>query len=159
MSAKASEVRGVMVPITDGNIVLPNSCVQEVITYSEPERFDNPSEWLLGSILWQGWQVPVIAYANLIGLSGPEATDGSRIMIIKSLLDSRRLPYIGILVRALPKLVAITADILIEQTGRQSLGVYAHVSVDDQNAVIPDLDRLSQLVVHAAYGALPVAKI
>ncbi len=160
MSGKTSEVRSLLITVTNGHLLIPNSCVQEVITYSTPDSFDNPSQWLLGGILWQGWQVPVISFANLTGLSGPENTERARIMVVKSLLDNRRLPYLGVLVQALPKLITITPETLVEQSDQErTLGVHSHVALDDMNAIIPDLDRLAQLVAHAAYGALPITKV
>ena len=35
------EIRGVMIPVTGGRVLLPNATVAEVITYAEPERIAN----------------------------------------------------------------------------------------------------------------------
>ena len=42
------EIRGVMIPVTGGRVLLPNATVAEVITYAQPERIANAPHWLLG---------------------------------------------------------------------------------------------------------------
>jgi hypothetical protein len=47
------------------------------------------------------------------------------------------------------------------QTGddKKSLGVFSRITIEDQEAIVPDLDRLTHLVTHAAYGALPITQL
>jgi hypothetical protein len=80
-------------------------------------------------------------------------------MIVKSLSDSARLPYLGILITDIPKLVTVQLDQVTHTSDeRKSLGVFCHVQLQEQAAVIPDLDRLTHLVTHAAYGILPITQ-
>jgi len=160
MNARADQLQCIIVPISNGNILLPNAAVADVITYHPPEPFEDSPGWVLGSITWKGWQVPVMSFANLLNLSGKESTKGARMMIVKSFVDSQKMPYLGVLVQGVPKLKRISKDKLTEQSEKQRLlGVYSNVRVDNQDAIIPDLHRLSQLVAHAAYGALPITRI
>ena len=160
MKSAAEQVQCILVPISDGKLLLPNATVAEVITYTPPEPFPDSPGWVLGSIVWKGWQVPVMSFANLLNISGTEPTRGARLMIVKSFVDSQKMPYLGILVQGVPKLRKITPDKLLEQTEKQRmLGVFSNVRVDKQDVIIPDLHRLAQLVAHAAYGALPITRI
>ena len=70
------------------------------------------------------------------------------------------MPYLGLLLNDLPKPVAIKESNLV-QTGdeKKSLGVYSRITVDEQDAIIPDLDRLTHLVTHATFGALPITQL
>jgi len=81
-------------------------------------------------------------------------------MILKSLSDSARVPYLGLLLGDLPQPVIIREDKLVE-TGdeKKALGVYSRITVDESEAIIPDLDRLTHLVTHATFGALPITKL
>lgn len=136
------------------SMVLPTSVIAEITDYAPPVPLENTPEWLLGQVEWEDWQVPVISFAALIDGDTPEsATAHSRIMVVKSLSSTGRVPFIGIMVREIPKLVSISESEM-EVTGDEgkSLGVHCKVKLAGQDAVIPDLERLSQLVGHAAYG-------
>jgi len=160
MKPKSDQLQCLIAPISNGKILLPKASVTEVIAYHPPEPFEASPEWVLGSIMWKGWQVPVMSFANLLNMSGTESTKGARLMIVKSFVDSQKMPYLGILVQGAPKLKTITPDKLAEQPEKHRLlGVFSNVKVDKQDAIIPDLHRLSQLIAHAAYGALPITRI
>jgi hypothetical protein len=49
----------------------------------------------------------------------------------------------------------------LEETGdeKKSLGAFSQVIVEEQDAIIPDLDRLTHLVTHATFGALPITQL
>ena len=81
-------------------------------------------------------------------------------MILKSLSTSARVPYLGVILDDLPRPVTIKEKQL-EQTGddKRALGVFSRVKVDEQEATVPDIDRLTHLVTHATFGALPITHI
>lgn len=152
-----NEIRSVMVPLTAVDLLIPNATVAEVVGYSEPEPVPDAADWLLGTVLWQGWQVPVISFSSLIEKADTESVQNARLCVTKSLIGNERMPYIGILAQGHPRLATITEDNLIEiSTEGNPIGVAGVVEVDGREAVIPDLDRLSHLVAHAAFGALPL---
>ncbi len=151
------EIRSVMVPVSGLYLLLPNATVAEVVGYSEPESVPGSAEWLLGTMMWHGWQVPLISFARLIDQTQTEPTQGTRICITKSLINNDKMPYIGILSQGHPRLITVTDDNLTEvSTEGNPIGVAGQVTINDREAVIPDLDRLGHLVAHAAFGALPL---
>jgi hypothetical protein len=42
---------------------------------------------------------------------------------------------------------------------KKSLGVFRRVVLEGREAIVPDLDRLTHLVTHAAFGALPITQL
>ena len=40
------DIRGVLISVTQGRLLLPNASVAEVITYSEPEPVADAPDWL-----------------------------------------------------------------------------------------------------------------
>jgi hypothetical protein len=42
---------------------------------------------------------------------------------------------------------------------KKSLGVYRRVTIEEKEAIVPDLDRLTHLVTHATLGALPITQL
>ncbi len=151
------EIRSVMVPVSGLYLLLPNATVAEVVGYSAPEPVPGSAEWLLGTMMWRGWQVPLISFARLIDQSQTESTQGSRICITKSLINNEKMPYIGILSQGHPRLITVTDENFTEVTTEGNpIGVAGQVTVNEREAIVPDLDRLGHLVAHAAFGALPL---
>ena len=147
------ELRCIMAPLTDGYVLLPNSAVAEVLNYSSPEPFKNKPAWLLGEIAWRGWQVPVVSFEQLVNDGQSNAvTSKARILIIKTLGESTQVNYIGLVIRGLPRLKKITADNLNEKQGDDLPEVvFSEISIDELQAIIPELGNLTRIVEQAAY--------
>lgn len=152
-----TEIRSVMVPVTGVDLLLPNATVAEMIAYAEPDPIPEAVDWVLGTILWHGWQVPVISFSGLIEESEKEDLKGARLCILKTLINSDRMPYMALVTQGHPRLVTITRD-NFEQVPTESnpIAVAGRAQVEGRDAVVPDLDRLGHLVAHAAFGALPL---
>jgi chemosensory pili system protein ChpC len=154
------ELNCTLAPMQTDSLLLPTNVIAEVVDYIRPAPVSGAPEWFLGQIEWGNRQVPVFSFAALINGSSPAEVNGkTRIMIVKSLSDSARMPYLGIVINDIPRLATVQMDQLVHTSDeRKSLGVFCHVTVQDQPAVIPDLDRLGHLVTHAAFGILPITR-
>ncbi|NKI35664.1 chemotaxis protein CheW [Wenzhouxiangella sp. XN79A] len=154
-----AEIRSVLIPITEGELLVPNASIAEVVAYAEPEPFDQGPAWLLGNVLWHGWQVPVVSFGALTEQQEVEPTEQAKLCITKSLVHNDRLPYIALLAQGFPRLVTITESTLSEvPDSSRHIAIAGAAVVGDRQAWVPDLDRIAQLVAHAAYGALPVTR-
>lgn len=145
------EIRGVMIPVTNGRLLLPNATVAEVITYSTPEKIPNAPEWLLGHQSWRGWRLPLFSFSILSGLAREEGYLGARVAVLKALGGHAKMPFVALLAQGFPRLTTITPDLLIP-TGdehRQPPGVKSQVLVRDDQAVIPDLNQIEAMMVDA----------
>ncbi|MDT8410289.1 MAG: chemotaxis protein CheW [Wenzhouxiangellaceae bacterium] len=153
-----TEIRSVLVPITQSELLLPNASVAEIVGYTRPEVIEQAPAWLLGNIFWHGWEVPVISFAALTEMVEAESTEGAKICITKSLVSNERMPYIGILAQGFPRLVTVTETSLTEVPDSSvHIATAGKVIVGDREAWLPELDRVGQLVAHATFGALPLA--
>jgi chemosensory pili system protein ChpC len=145
------EIRGVMIPVTNGRVLLPNATVAEVITYSNPERIPNAPEWLLGRQSWRGWRLPLFSFSILTGLAHEEGYLGARVAVLKALGGHAKMPFIALLTQGFPRLTTITPDLLIP-TGDENhppVGVRNQVLVRDDHALIPDLNTIEDLMAQA----------
>jgi chemosensory pili system protein ChpC len=149
----------VLVPVTGADLLLPNAAIAEVADFSTPEPISDAPEWLAGMILWRGWQVPLIKFALLAGLSEQEDTGSTRLCVLKSLMGSGRMPYVALLAQGFPRLTTIDDSSLtqIEHTGA-STGIAGMAMLEDSKVIVPDLDELAQLAIHAAFGAAPMPR-
>lgn len=145
------EIRGLMIPVTGGRVLLPNATVAEVITYSNPEKIANAPDWLLGRLSWRGWRLPLFSFSMLSGSTNKESYTNAKVAVLKALGGNAKLPFLAMLAQGFPRLTTITPDLLIP-TGDESehpLGVQAQVLVRDDQAVIPNLGQIESLVTQA----------
>jgi chemosensory pili system protein ChpC len=155
------EIHCMVIPAQDATLLWPTSVMAEVMDYSEPQPIEESPPWLFGQVEWEGRQVPLFDFSALINGTVPAAPSArARIMVLKSLSDSNRMPYIGLVMTGLPR-PATLKESALKQTGdeKKSLGVFSHVRLDGEDAIIPDMDRLSHLVRHATFGALPITQL
>ena len=160
-SGRKPVVHCMLAPTGESSLLLPTSVLAEVLDYQPPAPIDLAPPWLIGQIEWEDRQVPVFSFGALInGSEVEEALPGSKIMILKSLSDSGRVPYLAILLTDLPRMIKVE-EYDLEQTGddKKSLGVFSRIRLEEQDAIVPDLDRLTHLVTHATFGALPITQL
>ena len=160
-SGKPALLHCMLVPADTETLLLPTSVMAEVIDFQPPRPVMDAPPWLLGQADWENRQVPVFSFAALINAAEPaEPGKRSKIMILKSLTDSTRVPYLGLLMSGLPRPVQVRENEL-KETGdeKKSLGVFSRVRFEEEDAIIPDLYRLAHLVTHAMFGALPITQL
>ncbi len=145
------EIRGVLIPVTNGRVLLPNATVAEVITFATPEKIPNAPEWLIGRLRWRGWRIPLFSFSILAGLAHEEGSLGVRVAVLKALGGHAKMPFVAMLTQGFPRLTTISPDLLIP-TGDEShppTGVMHQVLVRDDHAMIPDLNRIEGLMADA----------
>lgn len=147
------EIRGVLIPLQSGQLLLPNAAVAEVIDYRQPAVQENAPEWLLGSTDWRQRKLPVIRLETLLGLPVSGDSVRQRIAVCHSLNEDARRPFFGIVTAAIPRLVRIREEMLSGRDADSSLveaPLLAEVLFDGVEAMIPDLARIERLLVEAA---------
>ena len=160
-AGKSPVIHCMLAPTEEDILLLPTSVLAEVVDFQHPSPMDEAPSWLIGQIEWEKRQVPVFSFHALINGGEPgEISSRSKIMVIKSLSESGRVPYLGVLLSELPRMTFVK-EFDLEQTGdrSKSLGVFRRIRLEDQDAIIPDLDRLTHLITHATYGALPITQL
>ena len=155
MSDTSSDLRGVMIQVAGGRLMLPNACIAEILSVADPEPIEDAPDWLLGRIRWRGWQVPLISFSSLAGIGEHDAAlRGQRVLVLKTLGGDARLPYFALLTQGFPRLVTVTEQTLATQEEGDGLpaGVLARVRLNENDAMVPDLAALEQRL-HAALAA------
>ena len=143
MNDKATSVRCMLLPLTSLNLLVPNSAVAEIISYSSPRPLANCSDWFAGVVLWRSVYVPVVAVEQLCDIAAASVGPRGRIAIIYNPEKDTELPYLGVRMQDIPR--AYLADPDSTESGSSAgLGDYLLTRVDDAQLarVIPDLDRI-----------------
>lgn len=145
------DIRGVLISVTGGRLLLPNASVAEVITYSEPETLGNAPDWLMGRVRWRGWRLPLISFSRLAGWAPEGGQMGAKVAVLKALGGNPKLPFFAVLSQGFPRLVTVSASALSESHDIKDLplGVHARVTLNDDPAVVPDLMSVELLIQKA----------
>jgi len=146
MSKAAGEVRSVLIPLADRQLLLPNAVVAEIMAYQQPEEREGMPEWFLGNMAWRGVLVPVISYEAMLG--GGAVTPGhrGRIAILNGLNGHPRLSHYGMVVQAIPSLVRVTTNnvLALPRADEESPLIRQGVELELNPAYIPDLDEIER---------------
>ncbi|PKM02071.1 MAG: chemotaxis protein CheW [Gammaproteobacteria bacterium HGW-Gammaproteobacteria-6] len=150
-----NDLRGVLISVAGGRLLLPNASMAEIISFSDPELVANAPAWLLGRLRWRGWRVPVIAFSRLAGLAEERGQLGSKVVVIKALGGNQRLSFFAVLTQGFPRLINVARDRLAVNGGDNPLplGVKARVVLNDDAALIPDLTMIELLIDEALHPA------
>ena len=154
-SPSAASVRGVLITVNQGRLLLPNASVAEVITFSDPEPVRGAPKWMLGQIRWRGWRLPLLSFSRFAGWSDEEGQIGAKVVVLKALGGNPKLPYFAMLSQGFPRLVTVARSALAEVHSIKELpiGIHSMVTLNDDPAAVPDLMSLELLIDKALQQA------
>jgi chemosensory pili system protein ChpC len=145
----ANELFSLLVPLAEERLIVPRSCVAEVVTWTAPEPLEGAPPWYLGTLNWSGRPVPVISFEATCGHAMPPPGGRTRIVILVAL--SSKLPggYFGVVTQGFPQLVRVNNDVLKPDSSRvfpERMPVICQVSMLNESPLIPDFERLEQMI-------------
>lgn len=147
-------VNCVMLPVSHGHVLIPNTAVASMISFTQPAPLPDSPAWLLGMINWQGWYLPVVSWSGIIDPQADTALDNVRIAIIKNLHKHGGMPYFAIIAKGFPRLLSITADDLAngEEINLDDDGsgnsdcLLARVQLENRSVDVPALPALGAYI-------------
>ncbi|HEY0506261.1 MAG TPA: chemotaxis protein CheW [Lysobacter sp.] len=147
------DIRGVLIQVAGGRLLLPNATIAEVLSYAEPDAVAGAPDWLLGRIRWRGWQLPLVAFGRLSGLASERGGLGSKVLVLRALggntpVEGRRTPYFALLTQGFPRLVTVSRETLmvVEDNNPLPNGVQARVLLNEDAAFLPDLGIIEEQI-------------
>ncbi len=155
LSSGTREIRGVLIPISGGRLLLPNATVSEVITLSTPEDVPGTPDWLVGRVGWRGWRLPLVAFSRMAGLPEPQGVLNSRVTVLKVFGGNARMPYVALVTQGFPRLTTVSDEVLVAAGDGADLpeAVLRRVYVHDDEAIIPDLAYVEREVTRVLESA------
>lgn len=151
MSQSQSDIRGVLMQLTGARLLLPNATMAEVLSYATPEPIADAPDWLLGSIRWRGYTLPLVAFAQLAGFGRERADLRCKVVVLKALGGRPQLPYFALLTQGFPRLVTVSRDALQADGEGEALplAVHSRVQLNLDDALVPDLPALEGMIEEA----------
>lgn len=151
----SNDIRGVLIQVAGARLLLPNATIAEVLSFADPDPVDNAPDWLLGRIRWRGWQLPLIAFSRLSGIAEEKGGLGSKVIVLKALGGDAKAPFFALLTQGFPRLVTVSRSALAMQEDDAPLpaGVRTRVLLNDDEALLPDLEQIESLIGEALSAA------
>lgn len=150
-TASGIEIRGVLLPLNEAQLLLPNASVSEVVGLEELKDIPDMPDWFLGIQLWRGQEIPIISFEELVEVPAIESSVRSRVAVCNTLGGNPKRPFIGLLLTSTPRLVRVTEDVVAPQSNEQELGdaVKRQITINGENAWIPDMNSVEWVVQEA----------
>jgi chemosensory pili system protein ChpC len=145
------EIRGVLLPIHEAQLLLPNASVSEVVGLEELRSIPDMPNWFLGVQMWRGQEIPVVSFEELVEVPAVEPSSRSRVAVCNTLGGNPRRPFIGLLLTSTPHLIRVTEDLVAPQSNEQELGeaVKSQIVINGESAWIPDMNAIEWVVQEA----------
>jgi chemosensory pili system protein ChpC len=149
MQKHVEELYSLLVPLHKNRLIVPRSCVAEVIRYESPEENSATSSWFRGHQEWSGSRVPIVCFENLCGLPVSEAGGRTRVAVFHSMSGVIENGFFGILTEGFPQLVRVNRDVMQrddQQAWPEDGPVICQIRMINEYPLIPDLARLEELI-------------
>lgn len=156
MSAQAEELYSLLVPLAEDRLIVPRACVAEVVRYSKPDQEPGNRDWMLGTINWNGRQLPVVAFEGTIGKEIPAVTGRTRIVVFHATSGQIKSGFFGILTQGFPQLVRVNREVLRLDSADgwpDGAPVLCRVKMINEYPLIPNLESLESMVAEEAIQA------
>jgi len=152
MSVAAEELYSLLVPLSEDRLIVPRACVAEVVRFSRAEQQEGAHNWMLGTINWNGRELPVVSFEGALGKGVPVATGRTRVVVFYASSGQLRSGYFGVLTQGFPQLVRVNRDVLkLEATDGWPDGapVLCRVRMINEFPMIPDLEKLEVMLAQS----------
>ena len=156
MSSAAEELYSLLVPLSDDRLILPRACVAEVVRYTQPDQQPGSKDWMLGTINWNGRELPVVAFEGTIGKDIPAPTGRTRVVVFYSSTGKIKTGYFGVLTQGFPQLVRVNREVLdLDSTEGwpEDAPVLCRVKMINEYPLVPDLEALEDMIIEESLQA------
>ena len=143
------ELYSLLVPLSEDRLIVPRACVAEVVRFSEPRQQEGAHHWMLGTVSWNGRELPVVSFEGAIGKDVPVTSGRTRIVVFYAAGGELKTGYFGLLTQGFPQLVRVNRDVLkLESTDGWPDGapVFCRVRMINEYPLIPNLDALESML-------------
>jgi chemosensory pili system protein ChpC len=152
MALVGEELYSLLVPLRDDRLIVPRSCIAEVVRYTPESNTAGSDDWLRDTIIWREREVPVLSFEAMLGSAVPEVSGRTRVVVFNPLAGDD-CPAYGILAQGFPQMVRVNSEVVqADRDYRVAEGapVICRISMLNEYALIPDLEMLESLLAEQA---------
>ena len=85
MAERVTEIYSLLIPLLDGRLIIPRSCVAEVVGFHTPSEMTGAPPWYLGTFAWGSRQIPLVSFEGTCGQNIPPLSGRTRIVVLFAL--------------------------------------------------------------------------
>ena len=151
MSAESEELYSLLVPLTDDRLIVPRACVAEVVRFTRPKELPGSEDWMLGTIDWNGRELPVISFEGTMDKEVPASTGRTRVVVFHSLTGAMKSGFYGMITQGFPQLVRVNREVLrleAKDGWPESAPILCRVKMINEYPLIPHLEKIEELIIH-----------
>ncbi len=147
MNKRIADIHSLLLPVQEGQLLLPNAAVAEIVEYNAPTPMKDAPAWCLGMVVWRGIEIPLLSYEAFVGGELPAEQSRLRIAVLNTLNGNAELPFIGVVLQGIPRLLTAGNDNVVASAAEDPIdGIVFKVSAGSEQAMIPDLDALERTI-------------
>lgn len=149
MSAADEELYSLLVPLADERLIVPRACVAEVVRFTPPVQKEGGKDWMLGTISWNGRDLPVVAFEGAIGKEKPAPTGRTRVVVFNATTGNLRAGFFGVLTQGFPQLVRVNEEVLkldSKDGWPEGAPIHCRVKMINEFPLIPNLEALEAMI-------------
>ena len=133
---------GLLLPLSDRTLLLPNVAVAELIAYRNPQVAAGLPQWYLGQVAWRDLRLPLLSF-EAASDGQAEVGSGARVIVVNALGGRANVKFFALLVQGIPRSLKVGSDLKRLDVPLAPLELDA-VDLGDAQARIPDLVALEQ---------------
>ena len=145
--AASSTLTGLVVPLSDRNLLLPNVALAELMPYRAPLATPGMPAWMLGQVAWRDLQLPLLSFEAASG-GQPQIGPGVRVAVLNAMGGRDRVKFIALLVQGIPRSMKVDDHLQRASAELAPLELDA-VQLGEAVVKIPDLIGLEQKLADA----------
>lgn len=145
MTDALESLNGLIVPLAEHALLLPNVAVAELVGFRLNREPGNAPPWFLGWTLWRDQQVPVVDPYVLLGEQPDETGRQPRTLILNAIGERPNVHFIAMRVWSIPRSRKITRGEISAGEGSVPCVLQTVKLGEEQQALcIPDLLGIEQ---------------
>jgi chemosensory pili system protein ChpC len=156
MAERVNEIYSLLIPLVDGRLIIPRSCIAEVIGFQTPSEMTGAPPWYIGTVNWNGRHVPLISFEGACGQNIPAASGRTRIVIFHCMGARVEAGYFGLVSQGFPQLVRVSSDVVRPDNSRvfpDRAPVICQVRMVNETPLVPDIERLEEMIADETRAA------
>jgi chemosensory pili system protein ChpC len=149
MTERVNEIYSLLVPLSEGRLIIPRACVAEVIGFQTPSEMTGAPPWYIGTVPWNGRAVPLVSFEGCCGQMIPQASGRTRIVILHALGPRVEGGNFALVSQGFPQLVRVSSDVVRPDNSRvfgERVPVICQIRMVNETPLVPDLERLEEMI-------------
>jgi chemosensory pili system protein ChpC len=156
MAERVNEIYSLLIPLVDGRLIIPRSCIAEVVGFTAPSEMTGAPPWYIGTIPWNGRHVPLISFEGACGQNIPPASGRTRVVIFHTMGSRVEAGFFGLVSQGFPQLVRVSSDVVRPDTSRsfpERAPIICQVRMVNETPLVPDIERLEDMIADETHAS------